>query len=466
MSAPKLKKSKINLLTVSFIVYSYSAVVCFGVEDIVGWGGPGLTFLVLLIIPLIWGVPMALVSAELTSMYPETGGIYIWVRNALGEFPGFLAGWWYMLCNLVATAVFLVLVVSYIENLAGGFSTPVRVLVSSGIVIAIAWINIRGVGAMGVSSGLFLFIALMPFLVATIWGLFQMQYNPFASFSPPIPADGDLSSFTSYGLILGMWMFCGYEAIGSVAEEVEGAYYLIPRSLFIVIPVAIIIYLAPTMVGAAVVGDWSNWGAEAGPGIITYVEMGRIIGGNALMIAFLISALFANLAAYNAYVASNGRFPFVMARDNLFPKSFAKISPKYGTPAIAIAVTSAVNIVLSTQSFGALLVMSMTLYFIPALLYMLSVLVMRFTKPNQPRPYQVPGGKPVLIIFFILVSSLIGLAFWHMTRYELISGAIGLATGPVAYLFVKWRYGGLSKQELEELANPTDPALATAAGEQ
>ena len=445
----QLKKTKISLLAVCAITYSYTASAAYGIEDIVGWGGPGLTFLILMIVPFIWAIPMALVSAELSSMYPETGGIYVWIKKGLGEIPGFLAGWWYFLCNAVATAVFLVLVVSYIESLVGEFSVPVRILVSSVIVLSIAWINIKGIGAVGASTVLFVIIALTPFIVATVMGLFQIQYNPFESFSPPVAEGEDMGSFTSYGLILAMWMFCGYEAIGSVAEEVEGAYRLIPKSIFICLPVAAFIYIVPTMVGAAAVGDWSNWGAEAGDGVITFVQMGYRIGGTPLMVAFLISAFFASLAMYNSYIAACSRFPFVMARDNLFFKFFAKIHPKYGTPAVAILITSLLNIFMSTQSFDTLLVMSMTLYFIPVALFMISALVLRFTKPGVNRPYKVPGGKFVLILFVISTTSLIGVAFWNMTDFELISGLIGLGTGIPAYIFFKLRYGGKSKDEIK-----------------
>ncbi len=443
MSETRLKQSKVSLLTLCAIIYAYTASAAYGIEDIVGWGGPGITFLVLIIVPFIWAIPMALVSAELSSMYPETGGLYVWIRNALGEAAGFLAGWWYFLCNVVATAVFLVLVVTYIGDRFGGFDLVTRIAVSAAIVVIIGWINVKGIGAVGVSNTLFVIIALAPFVIATIVGLFQIQYNPFESFSPP--EGTDLGAFSSYGLILAMWMFCGYEAVGSVAEEVEGAYYLIPKGLFICLPVAAFIYIVPTMVGAAVVGDWANWGAEAGDGVVTFVEMGRRIGGTALEVAFLISAIFASLAMYNAYLAAASRFPFVMARDNLFFKSFAKISPKYGTPAIAIVVTSLLNIFLSVRSFGALLVMSMSLYFLPVVLFMVSALVMRYTKPDVPRPYQVPGGKALLTLFVISVTALIVVAFWNMTEEELLWGGIGLATGPVAYVIFKLVYGGLPK---------------------
>ncbi len=432
-----LKKSKISIFTLCFIIYSFTATASYGIEDMVGWGGPALTLLVLLVVPIIWAIPMSLVSAELTSMYPEDGGLYVWIGKAMGPMAGFMAGWWYFLCSLSSTAVFLVVAVSYLEMLAGGFDIYTRFLVSAALVFLIAFINIKGVGALGSSAVVFVLIAVTPFIIATFMGIGQMEHDIFANFSlSAFQVDG----FASYGLILGMWMYCGYEAIGSVAEEVDGAYSLIPKGLFICLPITALFYIVPTLVGSAVVGDWSSWGAEAGEGVITFVEMGERIGGTWLMIAFLVSALFSNLTCYNAYIASTSRFPFVMARDHLFFKSFAKVSEKYGTPLWAILVTSIVNIILSVYSFATLLVMAMTLYFFPVAMFMLSALILRYTKPDEPRPYKVPGGNGFLALIVAMPILVIIFAFYHMTASDIINGIIGLATGPVVYYFFRWYY--------------------------
>lgn len=152
---------------------------------------------------------------------------------------------------------------------------------------------------------------------------------------------------------------------------------------------------------------------------------------------------------YTSYLAAISRFPFVMARDNMFFKIFNQVSPKYGTPVVAIVACSLLNILLSTQSFGTLLVMSMSLYFLPIILILVSVLVLRYTKPDVKRYYKIPGGTPVLSFFIIVPSLLVGIAFWNMTDTEFYSGMAGLATGPVAYLFFKWLYGGQPKNKSE-----------------
>ena len=68
----------------------------FGIEDMVGpdGSGPGLTLLLLLVLPIVWALPMALVCSELGSALPEEGGYYRWTRRSMGEFWGFQCGWW------------------------------------------------------------------------------------------------------------------------------------------------------------------------------------------------------------------------------------------------------------------------------------------------------------------------------------------------------------------------------------
>ena len=449
MNTGELKKTKMNLATVCFIIFSFTATTCYGIEDLISWGGPGLTFLTLLIVPLVWALPMSLVSAELTSMYPKDGGLYAWVGKAFGSQAGFLAGWWYFICCVFSTSVFLVIAVSYIDTMMGGLGFMGRILISTAIVLIIAAINIKGLGAVGVSTIIFVLIALTPFAASIFLAAGKIQFNPFESFA--LPSGENTGTFASYGLIIGMWMYCGYEAIGSIAEELEGAYHLIPRGLFICLPLTAVIYIVPTMMGSAAIGHWPEWGAEAGPGIITYVEMGYRLGGNFLMWAFLVSAIFSSLTCYNSYIAAASRLPFVMSRDNLFFKSFAYISPKYGTPVVAIVITSLLNIFLSTQSFSVLVVMAMTLYFIPVVMFLLAAFVLRFKEPDNHRPYKIPGSRWFLFLLILPPIFAVGVAFWHMTEFEIIAGLIGLASGPVAYWILKWRYGGPQKEKSLEL---------------
>ena len=89
-----LKRSRVRTVTAFFMIYILVSGGAFGIEDMVSSSGPGLTLLLLVLLPLFWGLPMALVASELGSAIPGEGGFYVWTRRALGNFWGFQAAWW------------------------------------------------------------------------------------------------------------------------------------------------------------------------------------------------------------------------------------------------------------------------------------------------------------------------------------------------------------------------------------
>ena len=438
-----VKKSKIGLLGVVALIYSYTSGGLFGLEDMISSCGPGLAFLLIVLLPIFWAAPMSLVSAELTAMYPEDGGIYVWVSKAMGEFMGFLTGWWYSLCVLVDTAVYLVLISSYLQFVADKLGPEARMALMLVIVVAVAAINLRGTGAVSVSTMLFTVIVLSPFAVSTILGIGQWQVNPFE----PFLAEGQTASQSvAYGLMVGMWMYCGYEAIGSVAEEIEGAYHKIPKGLAVCLAVTTLTYLIPTIAGYAAIGDWSSWAAESTTDdTINFVKMGFMVGGGALGTAFLISAVFSSLICYNSYTGAGSRVPFAMARDNLFIKSISKVNRRWGTPHVAILSSSVITLALSFFDFSFLVTTVMTLYLVSVILFLLAVLVLRIKAPEAPRPYRIPLGTFGVGCLIALPIGLIIWTLWTSDWQTLSAGLIGLASGPVAYLVFKKIYGGRSE---------------------
>jgi Amino acid permease. len=102
-------------------------------EDVVSSFGPGLTLLMIVVLPFLWSVPMACVASELSSMIPEAGGLYRWIRRALGEYWSFQAGWWWTLSLYIDSAVYVALFTNGDDCLVGGLigvlSGPIAYLV-------------------------------------------------------------------------------------------------------------------------------------------------------------------------------------------------------------------------------------------------------------------------------------------------------------------------------------------------
>src|SRR2546427_2595221 len=86
----------------------------YGTEDIVHGAGYARALLILLLTPILWSMPTALMVGELASALPEEGGYYVWVRKALGDFWGFQEGWWTICYTAVDMAIYPVLFVDYL----------------------------------------------------------------------------------------------------------------------------------------------------------------------------------------------------------------------------------------------------------------------------------------------------------------------------------------------------------------
>jgi len=112
----ELKRAEMKILTVFFMIFVLCSSGAYGIEDMISSSGPGMTLLLLIILPFFWSIPLGLISAELGSAIPEEGGFYKWVQRGLGEFWGFQSGWWYTLSILVDSAVYVVLAVGYFSN--------------------------------------------------------------------------------------------------------------------------------------------------------------------------------------------------------------------------------------------------------------------------------------------------------------------------------------------------------------
>ena len=109
----------------------------YGIEDAVGAGGPMLALLALLVVPWLWSLPMALMTAELSTAMPEDGGYVIWVQRAFGRFWGFQEGWLSWLCSFADNALYPIMFVDYLAYVRGDMGPLDRWLIGATVIAAI-----------------------------------------------------------------------------------------------------------------------------------------------------------------------------------------------------------------------------------------------------------------------------------------------------------------------------------------
>ena len=146
-----LKRVRMRLITAVVFVFTLTCSGSFGMEDVVSSTGPGMALLMILILPLVWSVPLAFVSSELSSMIPEAGGLYRWIRRGMGEYWSFQAGWWWTLSLYVDSAVYVAMALDYMQN-QWGFGAAERAAIGIGIVAVFTFINMRGLDLTGLGA--------------------------------------------------------------------------------------------------------------------------------------------------------------------------------------------------------------------------------------------------------------------------------------------------------------------------
>src|SRR4249920_1274253 len=127
----------------------------YGLEDGVSAAGPLVMLMGLAILPWLWSLPTALMTAELSTAMPEDGGYVVWVERAFGRFWGFQEGWLSWLCSFADNALYPVMFVDYLVYLRGDMSPLERWLIAATLVSIITWLNIRGIRLVGLSSIVF-----------------------------------------------------------------------------------------------------------------------------------------------------------------------------------------------------------------------------------------------------------------------------------------------------------------------
>ena len=101
-----LKKHDIKVSGIVFMLYCLVAAGAFGIEEMIPEAGPGMTLLLLCVFPFIWAYPISSLVAECSSVMPSEGGVYVWAKEAFGEFWGFQTGWWATVSTYITNGVY------------------------------------------------------------------------------------------------------------------------------------------------------------------------------------------------------------------------------------------------------------------------------------------------------------------------------------------------------------------------
>ena len=453
-AAPGMKKKHFSLGAMIFFLYCACAGGAFGIESMISSSGPGLTLILLVIIPILWALPIGLYCSELTNLVPVAAGPYVWSKMAFGEFWGFSFGFWIALANYLTGAAYVVLAVDYI-----GMYVPLTAMsafiLKAAFIIIFTVINLRGLEEVSIVSTIFCIIILVAFAAVAFVGLTHWEFNPM---DPIMPAGESAFSSWGTGIAIGVWMYCGYVVIAFLGGEVENPG-IIPKAMKITIVVIAASYILPTLGGIVSVGPWSEWGISIDYSSVLSTHVGAWAG-----VAFMIAAVIAQCSIFNACITSATRSFIPMAQDNLCPKFLAKLSPNRRVPAVAILLLAAINLVLVNINFEILVTILS-----PVLFVLYVGIAFAYVKLRKDYPPEKRGGlyyvksklAPVYICGGPLIVGLI--SFFVNGTENFLLGFVAIVAAIIFYPICKWIYGGLYKKDPEN--NPINPKTKLAQGD-
>ena len=441
--AVRVIRRKISLLPLVMILFFTVSGGAYGLEDLIGASGPGMGLMLIVITPLIWSLPTALMVAELSTAMPVQGGYYAWAKKALGPFWGFAEGWLSWMTSWVDMAIYPVLFADYLSTLlVQQFdfhlieeNELVHWLVTLVIIWVFTYLNIRGAKSIGDSSNLFGLFILAPFLVMSVIGLVRLAMNPTPIWQPFIPPDSDLFGAFGVGLFVVMWNYLGWDNTSTVSGEIDNPRRNYPRALALTIPLVTLAYLLPVVAGLGAAPDWAGWTAGYFP------EVAANIGGKWLGAWLAIGGLVSAIGLFSAIMLSISRLPFVMAEDGYFPPIVTKLHPQYDTPYISIIICATIYSFFTLSAFASLVVVDVILYSAALTLEFASLIALRIKAPHMKRPFKVPGGWLGIFLICLFPAGVLALAVLSTVQEEGIGAlylSVGaIATTPFAYLIAK-----------------------------
>jgi amino acid transporter len=449
-----LKQYEMKTSTVVFMIFCLCAAGAYGIEEMIPQAGPGLTLVMLIVLPFLWSTPMGLVAAELGSALPQEGGYYKWVQRACGEFWGFQAAWWRTISVYFDNTLYVVLAGSYLGSVLE-LSGLEEYLFKASVVIAFTYINIRGIRDVGAVSTLISILVLVAFGLVAAVGFAQWQTNPFVPFIPP---DQSLLQSVGYGLAIGMWVYSGYESMSTVAGEIKDPQ-VIPKATLLTVPLIMAVYILPTMGGLASLGHWSEWASEGG---LTYGDVVTAVAPS-LGVVFVFIAVIAQFSIFNTYIASGSRGFFALAEDNLAPRILVKCSEERGVPYVAVLSLGLFSLIVCMFPFGVIVVVDVILFMSAYALIFISACILRVKEGDLHRPFRVPIGTKAFIAMCVPSLIIIFAAFFINGADYFVGGMTALVTGPIMYFIFKRKYGGLT--EIDPVAYPVNPRTGLGIGD-
>ena len=382
----------------------------------------------------------ALTMAEVASALPQTGGIYVFCRDAWGRLAGFVFGWGQI--SMIRAASLGAIAITFAEYffrvsgfdpLAPGNVMKVRWTAAGAIALTGAFNNIGVRFAANVSNvtvvakyGGLLFIVIVAFS-------FGLPHNGLSHYTPAVPTGSFTLPAFGLALVSTLWAFDGWADVAYNAGEVMNPGRNLPRALIGGTLAVLAIYLAANLAYMAVLPI-----DEIRTSKLVAADVAQRAIGPAGVAFVSITVMVSTFGTLNTVLFTSPRVFFAMADDGLFFRPVAKIHPKFGTPYVAITLVAVLGMAfVLLRTFEQLADAFVTAFLPFYMLAVASVFKLRGTPGYHPT-FRVPLYPVVPLLFIVSVLYLLGNAIVQESSRMSTLAVLGVLVAgiPVYYLTV------------------------------
>jgi APA family basic amino acid/polyamine antiporter len=379
------------------------------------YGIAGNYSLPLFLVCAVFAGMIVLCFAEVGSRFTETGGPYLYTREAFGSLAGFAVGWLIWIARLTAFAANTSIMLSYLALFWPVVNTGlVRAVVVCAITVALAVINVFGVRNVAITTNILTVGKLFPLTVLILAGLFYVNPHSF-SFGPPPPA-----ATLSNAMLLLVYAYTGFEMAVIPGAEITDPQRNLPAALLIGIAVVAVVYI---LIQIVCIGALPSLSGSDRP---LADAARRFLGspGAALLSAGAAVSILGNL---NIVMLSASRLPFAMAQRGELPRILATVNERFKTPHAAILLTAIMMAALTlSRTFLYAVTMSTISRLVIYAATCAALPVLRRRAGVPAAAFRVPCGTFVWIAVLALTAWLLWNTTWREVRDTALGGIVGL----------------------------------------
>lgn len=382
--------------------------------------------------------------AELGSCYHDAGGGYLWVKEGLPKWNGFISGWMSWFAHAVACSLYALGFGAYFDLVLRefnvvmpqwGFLSPQKILAAI-TAIVFAYVNFRGASETGKIGNIITIAKIVILFIFIGFGLNLVFHRPdWKEAFTPFFAHGWGGVFKAMGLTF--IAFQGFEVISQCSEEIKNPKKNIPRAVFLSLLIVVPIYLLVSVTALGAVkpdGGITPWDYLASHKETALVEVAKtfFIGGGIML---LIGGLISTMSALNATIYSSSRVAYAMGKDRNFPTFFGKVHKKNFTPHISIVFSLFIVVIMAISLPIEDVASAADLMFLLLFLQVNVTLIrLRKKRPDLDRGFFTPLFPYASIVGILLLLFLAVYMFNYSPTAWIVTG-IWVSVGLVTYKF-------------------------------